>query len=91
MVYANGVFLILDPGYYEISLSLLSKSNLRAEVLVNNRKGHGFGHANNGELVSFSTILKLADFDSVHVRIRSGKTGKWRDANHFQIRRIHLL
>ena len=91
MVYANGVFLILDPGYYEISLNLYSKdkkTGLAAEILVNNRKGYGFGHAYREESVSFSTIVKVTDHDSIHVRIKSGKTGKWADGNYFKIEKL---
>ena len=51
MQYTNGVFLIFDPGYYQITITLLDESTrLEADIMVNNIQGNGFARANGGSL-----------------------------------------
>ena len=87
----NGVFLIFDPGYYQITITLLDESTrLEADIMVNNIHGNGFARANGGSLY-LSTIVKLELYDSVNVRIRTGTTNRYGDANHFEIHKICTL
>lgn len=91
MQYTNGVFLIFDPGYYQITITLLDESTrLEADIMVNNIHGNGFARANGGSLY-VSTIVKLELYDSVNVRIRTGTTTRHGDANHFEIQKICTL
>ena len=91
MQYTNGVFLIFDPGYYQITITLLDESTrLEADIMVNNGNGNGFARANGGSLY-VSTIVKLELYDSVNVRIRTGTTNRYGDANHFEIQKICTL
>ena len=93
MQYTNGVFLIFDPGYYQITITLtnegsgVSESGLAADIMVNNIHGNGFGLSNGGSLY-VSSIVKLELYDSVNVRIRTGTTTRHGDANHFEIQKI---
>ena len=90
MIYINGEFLIMDPGYYEVSINFYSvlTSGLAADLMVNNRWGFVFGEILGKGTLNMSTIVKLNKYDYVHVRIKKGKTSIWGDANNFSIRKI---
>ena len=92
MTYKNGVFLILDPGYYEVILNLLplnDQTDLSVDIMVNNRKdSFGYAKATNGASLNMSSIVKLELYDTVHIRIRDGTAHRYYDANNFQIRKI---
>ena len=88
MQYTNGVFLVFDPGYYQITITLLNESTrVDADIMVNNIHGNGFGLSNGGSLY-VSSIVKLELYDSVNVRIRTGTTTRHGDANPFEIQKI---
>ena len=90
MEYNNGVFLILQPGYYQVIVNLGDHSgnyNIEADIMVNNIHGNGFGR---GGSVNMASIVKLDLYDSVNVRIRKGTTGKYDDQNNFQIQKINI-
>ena len=92
MTYKNGVFLILDPGYYEVILNLMPRNDqtdLLVDIMVNNQKdSFGFAKATNGASLNMSSIVKLELYDTVHIRIRHGTAHRYYDANNFQIRKI---
>ena len=92
MQYNNGVFLILEPGYYQVVVNLLpsnSDTDIQADIMVNNKHGNGFARSIGGSL-NMVSIAKLELFDSVNVRIRAGKTTTSWDANNFQIQKIYF-
>ena len=91
MIYKNGIFLILDPGYYEVKINFYSIVNtvFDADLLVNNKHGYVYGRRNSKGSLNMSTIVKLNKYDSVFVRIKNGITSKWGDANNFSIRKIN--
>ena len=92
MHYTKGVFLIFDPGYYEVTFNLLTSSgSVEADIMKNNVHGHGYGKsAVCGGTLHVSAIVKLEKFDSVSIRIRSGTTTQYYDANYFQIQKIGM-
>ena len=91
MQYNNGVFLILQPGYYQVIVNLGDAPpdyiSIEADIMVNNIHGNGFGR---GGSVNMASIVKLDLYDSVNVRIRKGTTGKYADQNNFQIQKINI-
>ena len=56
--------------------------------MVNNKHGNGFGRSIGGTL-NMMSIVKLELYDSVNVRIRTGKTTTSWDANNFQMQKIN--
>ena len=94
MVYKNGVFLIQDPGYYEVTINFHQRLDLGfypgldAELIVNSKHGFVYGRVNPKGSLNMSTIVKLNVYDNVNVKIRNGVTSKWGDANNFSIRKI---
>ena len=92
MHYTNGVFLIFDPGYYQVTVNLLpltGTGTIEADIMVNNKHGNGFGKGTDAGL-NMSSIVKLELYDSVNVRIRKGTTDLYQDANNFQIQKINF-
>ena len=92
MHYTNGVFLILDPGYYQITIHLTmsdTAARIGAEIMINNLGGHTYGLGPNGGTLHMSSIVKLELYDSVNVKIRYGTTTKYSDANQFLIQKIN--
>ena len=91
MHYTKGVFLIFEPGYYQVTLNLLSwTGSVEADIMVNNAHGYGYGKSATGGTLHMSPIVKLEKFDSVSIRMRSGTTSQFYDANYFQIQKIAL-
>lgn len=92
MQYANGVFLILDPGYYRFTIYLTpanKATDIGADIMINNLNGQGFGFGTNGWTLYISSLAKLELYDSVNVRIRYGTTTQFSDANQFLIEKIN--
>ena len=91
MQYNNGVFLILQPGYYQVTVNLgdyaPDYTGIDADIMVNNIHGNGFGR---GGSVNMASIVKLDLYDSVNIRIRKGTTGKYDDQNNSQIQKINI-
>ena len=91
MQYTNGVFLIFDPGYYQVTIHFTpanKETDIEAEILINNLNGHVYGKGTNGGTLNISSIVKLELYDSVNVKIRYGTTTPFHDANHFVIQKI---
>ena len=90
MVYKNGIFFIVHPGYYEVTINLQpSTAIFEADMIVSGRKLGLYGRVVSQDSLNMSTILKLELYDIVHLRIRNGQTTIWFDANNFQIRKIN--
>jgi len=91
MQYTNGVFLIFDPGYYQVTIHLTpanKETDIDAEILINNLGRHLYGKGTNGGTLNISSIVKLELYDSVNVKIRYGTTTRYHDANQFVIQKI---
>ena len=91
MQYTNGVFLIFDPGYYQVTIHLTpvnKETDIGAEILINNLNSHLYGQGTNGGTLNISSIVKLELYDSVNVKIRYGTTTTFHDANQFVIQKI---
>ena len=92
MQYTNGVFLILDPGYYRVTIHLTQEDRAKdigADIMINNLNGHIYGLGTNGGTLHMSSIVKLELYDSVNVKIRYGITTGHSDANQFLIEKIN--
>ena len=91
MIYKNGVFLIRQPGYYQVAVSFTPERNtgIAARLMVNGKHGNGWARAVNGGSLSMVTIVKLELYDSIYVDLIEGKTTRAMDANTFQIAKIN--
>ena len=64
MVYKNGIFFIVHPGYYEVTINLQpSTAIFEADMIVSGRKLGLYGRVVSQDSLNMSTILKLELYD----------------------------
>ena len=92
MEYNNGVFLILEPGYYRIITHLKSRDkDLKYNVIKNSRDGLIYTKTARMEASSTHYIAYLDTFDMISVELwdDSGYVGVAWDCNLVQIEKIN--
>ena len=91
MEYNNGVFLILEPGYYRIATHLKSRDNrLEYKILKNSREGLIFTSTLVWDASSTYYVANLATFDMITIELMVDVTvGLASDANLVQIEKIY--
>ena len=74
--YNNGVFFILEEGYYRITVNLRSKpdseAHLHADILKDNVESLAFCDTDDWRTTSMYTLVYMERFRMFQVRIRSG-------------------
>ena len=92
MEYNNGVFLILEPGYYRIITHLKSRDkDLKYNVIKNSRDVLIYSKTARNEASSTHYIAYLDTFDMISVELwdDSGYVGVALDCNLVQIEKIN--
>ena len=89
--YNNGVFLILEPGYYRIATHLKSRDNrLDYKILKNSREGLIFTSMPVWDASSTYYVANLATFDMITIELMVDVTvGLASNANLVQIEKIY--
>ena len=91
MEYNNGVFLILEPGYYRIATHLKSRDNhLVYKILKNSREGLIYTSMPVWDASSTYYVADLATFDMISIELTVDVTvGLASDGNLVQIEKIY--
>ena len=92
MEYNNGVFLIVEPGYYRIIMHLRSRdNNLRYRIIKNSRENLILSGMPKWDSSSSYYVADLATFDMISVELVENRAtvGVDSDSNMFQIEKIN--
>ena len=91
MEYNNGIFLILEPGYYRIVAHLKSDDHrLEYFIVKNSRENLIYTRLEIGAVTSTHYIADLAQFDMVSIELRYTATvGHAGNSNAIQIEKIN--
>ena len=92
MEYNNGIFLILEPGYYRIVTHLKSRNKpLEYHIIKNSHEKLIFSSIDTWRASSTSYISFLDKYDMIQVALtaQSGFVGVVADANLIQIEKLN--
>ena len=91
MEYNNGIFLILEPGYYRIVAHLKCNDNqLEYYIVKNSRDKLIYTRLEKWAVSSTHYITNLAQFDMIAIELRYTATvGEVGDSNAIQIEKIN--
>jgi len=92
MEYNNGVFLIVEPGYYRIIMQLKSRDDtLRYRIIKNSRENLIYSRMPKWDSSSSYYVADLVLFDMISVELVQDRAtvGVDSDSNIFQIEKIN--
>ena len=92
MEYNNGVFLILEPGYYRIVTHLKSRNDkdLKYSIVNNSRENLIYTRMEPWMVSSTYYIARLATFDMISIELTAAATvGVAPESNLVQIEKIN--
>ena len=95
-VHNNGAFLILEEGYYRITVNLRSSPDevhLHAIILKDNVEVLAFCDTDNWQTTSMNTIVYMEKYQMFQVRIKTGKLdgGPSMEASTLNLIQVEML